>query len=232
MQQSLFSQPSLFGAAPADESSSAPSLETILDTPLEEAVFTVYDLETTGLSAKKNAITELTAIQFKNGEEVGKLSTLVRPTEVIPAEIEQFTGITNDMVKDAPPLLSVMNEFIGFIGPIPLLVGHNVSFDIGFVREKLNECALFGHTAKIDPSRAFCTKVLAQRALPGLPSYEGIVVATQCGIHNPNPHRAEYDVRMSAGILYALIDRIRAAGTPLRTVRDLLAYQGPIDKSR
>lgn len=63
--------------------------------------------------------------------------------------------------------------------------------------------------------------------MPGLPSYAGVSVATQCGVYNPNPHRAEYDVRMSAGILFALMSQLRERDN-LRTVADLLTYQGPI----
>jgi DNA polymerase III epsilon subunit-like protein len=71
--------------------------------------------------------------------------------------------------------------------------------------------------------------VLAVKTLPGLPSYEGIVVATTCEVYNPNPHRAESDVRMSAGILFELIKRLRAQGQPMSTVQDLLAWQGVLN---
>jgi DNA polymerase III epsilon subunit family exonuclease len=221
-------QQSLFGSLAV---SSAPALEivpaaSLAECPLEETVFTVIDLETTGLNAKKNSITEVTAIQFRNGEEVGKYSTLVKPNEPISEEVEMLTGISNDMVRNAPALIQVLSELSGFVGEAPLIVGHNVSFDINFLREKLEQSGLGAFIDRFDMKRACCTKVMAQKALPSLPSYEGIMVATAVGYHNPNPHRAEADVRMSAGILFELIKRLKADGHALNRLQDLLTWQG------
>jgi DNA polymerase III epsilon subunit family exonuclease len=220
-------QQSLFGSLTATESSTPENGRQILDSVrLEDAVFAVLDLETTGLSAKKCGITEVTAIQFKNGREVGMYSTLVKPTEPIPEEVELLTGISNDMVRQSPAIVMVLSELAAFLGEEPIIVGHNVSFDIGFLREKLSQNGLASFLSRVELSRALCTKVLAQKALPGLPSYEGVMVATAIGYHNPNPHRAEADVRMSAGILFELINRLQAQDPQLKTVQDLLNYQG------
>jgi len=224
MQQSLFG--SLAVSEPTQENAPQ-SFESVL---LEDAIFTVLDLETTGLSAKKCAITEVTAIQFKNGEQVGMYSTLVKPTEAIPEEVELLTGITNEMVRNSPALVMVLSELSGFLGEAPIIVGHNVSFDIGFLREKINQNGLGAFLERYNLSRAFCTKVLAQKALPSLPSYEGVMVATAIGYHNPNPHRAEADVRMSAGILFELIKRQKAENPNLKTIQDLLSFQGVLQE--
>jgi DNA polymerase III epsilon subunit family exonuclease len=226
MQQSLFGS---MAAAPdtATLENAAQAFNSVL---LEDAVFTVLDLETTGLSAKKNAITEVTAIQFRNGEQVGIYSTLVKPTEEIPEEVELLTGITNDMVRHSPAIVMVLSELSGFLGEAPIIVGHNVSFDMGFLREKISQNGLGVFLDRYDYSRAFCTKVLAQKALPSLPSYEGVMVATAIGYHNPNPHRAEADVRMSAGILFELIKRLNAENPNMKTLQDLLNYQGVLQE--
>lgn len=221
-------QQSLFGSFAASIDTSTEANASLLETPLNEAVFTVIDLETTGLSAKKNAITEVVAIQFRNGEEIGMYSTLVRPTEEIPEEVEMLTGITNEMVRQSPAAVMVLSELSGFIGPSPILVGHNVGFDIGFLREKVSVNGLGAFLERYDLSRAFCTKALAVKALPGLPSYEGIMVATTIGYHNPNPHRAEADVRMSAGILFELMKRVQASNPNIQTIQDWLEWQGPL----
>jgi DNA polymerase III epsilon subunit family exonuclease len=221
-------QHSLFGGLAASISSVAQDGKPLEALPLGEAAFTVIDLETTGLSSKKNAITEVVAITFRDGEEVGKYSTLVKPTEVIPEEVEMLTGITNDMVRQAPPLITVLSELAGFLGESPVIVGHNVGFDIGFLREKVTQSGLEAFLDRFDAARSFCTRLLALKALPGLPSYEGIMVATAVGYHNPNPHRAEADVRMSAAILFALIRKIREENPRIRTVRELLNWQGPL----
>jgi DNA polymerase III epsilon subunit family exonuclease len=224
MQQSLFG--SLALAPSSVESASA---QTPLDQlRFEDAVFTVLDLETTGLNAKKNAITEVTAIQFQNGVEINKYSTLIKPAESIPEEVELLTGITNEMVRNAPALIMVLSELAGFVGEAPLIVGHNVQFDIGFIREKLSQNGLDAFVNRFDLARAICTRAIAVKALPGLPSYEGIMVATAVGVHNPNPHRAEADVRMSAGILFEIFKRVQAQDPSIKTVQDFLSWQGAL----
>lgn len=196
------------------------------DTPLQDAVFTVFDLETTGLSGKKNAITELTAIKYRNGKELAKLSTLVKPTEPIPAFITKLTGITEEMVKSAPSLDSVMKKLVRFVGPSPLLVGHHVNFDVGFVRDKLAETQRPQYQNRFVTTKAFCTKTLAQRVLPGLPDYKGVTVAKHLGINNPQAHRAENDVKMTAATFYKLIALRQTEDSGLKTVSDLRNYQG------
>lgn len=222
-------QHSLFGGLAACTVSPAAtellSLEALL---LDDAAFTVIDLETTGLSAKKNAITEVVAITYRHGEEIGKYATLVKPTETIPEEVEMLTGISNEMVRQAPPLITVLSELMGFLGESPVLVGHNVSFDIGFLREKLMQSGLDAFLERCELNRSFCTRVLALKALPGLPSYEGIMVATAIGYHNPNPHRAEADVRMSAAILEAILKQVREKDPTIQTVRHFLDWQGTL----
>lgn len=225
MQQSLFGH--IETETPEKPVSAGVSKKHFERIRLDEATFAVLDLETTGLSAKKNSITEITAIQYKNGEEVDKYSTLVKPLEAIPEEVELLTGISNDMVRNAPALGIVMGELSRFLGPVPLIVGHNVSFDIGFLQEKVEQSGLGMFAERYSKENAFCTKILAQKALPGLPSYEGIMVATSIGYHNPNPHRAEADVRMSAAILFAILERLQKEETiTMNTVQDLIRYQG------
>ncbi|MEB3286706.1 MAG: 3'-5' exonuclease [Vampirovibrionales bacterium] len=228
-QVSLFAQtaqPSLFGSFAQQATDGQGTLACQLDEPLTQAVFTVMDLETTGLNAKRNAITEIAALQYRNGEMIKRFVTLVKPAEIIPEEIEQFTGITNEMVKSAPATVMALSDLGAFIGEQPIIVGHNIGFDINFVREKFQQNGLGLFADRTLLSRALCTKVLAQKIMPGLPSYEGIVVATSCGVINPNPHRAENDVKMSADILFALIQRLQEQNPGIRTARDLLAYQG------
>lgn len=225
MQQSLFGSLATTDTATLENAPQA--FESVL---LEDAIFTVLDLETTGLSAKKNAITEVTAIQFRNGEQVGIYSTLVKPTEEIPEEVELLTGISNDMVRQSPAIVMVLSELSGFLGEAPIIVGHNVSFDVGFLREKVTQNGLGSFLQRYDLGRSFCTKVLAQKALPSLPSYEGVMVATAIGYHNPNPHRAEADVRMSAGILFELINRLKVQDPKMKTLQDLLNYQGVLSE--
>jgi DNA polymerase III epsilon subunit family exonuclease len=225
MQQSLFSlfQPTTSADTPA--TANLPVLPG--ERPLEGLVFTVLDIETTGLHPKKNAITEITAIQYlwQNGHptEQRMLTTLVKPNDPISPEIQNITGITEAMVANAPDPRTVLQQFLDLIGPNPVLVGHNVAFDIGFIREKLQQYGL--PHAMVTTAHGVCTRNLARKLVPGLPGYEGVVVAHACGVINDNPHRAEADVRMAAGILFHLL------GKPLpnvATLADLQAIQGPL----
>lgn len=222
-------QHSLFGAVvDTPQTTEVIAQQTHPSTPIEEALLTVYDLETTGLQPRRNAITELTAIQYVNGNEQNRYSTLVNPTEEIPEEITAITGITPEMVAQAPPPVVVLSEFCRFVGETPFLVGHNVSFDVNFVRVKLEEVGLTAYLERINPERCLCTKVLAQKILPGLPSYEGVAVAAHFGIVNPNAHRAEYDVKMTAEMLYAMLKVLQQKEPGIQTMADVLTYQGGI----
>ena len=220
-------QTSLF-ASLFQEAVDTPSYEHLKAQPFEASPFFVLDLETTGLSAKKNSITEITVIKYVNGQDLEMFSTLVKPHESIPQEVESLTGISNELVAQAPSLLMVINDLMQFLGQSPFIVGHNVAFDLSFLQAKSQECGFHGLENRFALEHALCTKVLAQKVLPNLPSYEGILVATQCGYHNPNPHRAEADVRMSAAILFALVQKLRNAGHGIHTVQDVFDVQGPL----
>ncbi len=220
----MMMQQSLFGSA---VQTTGPQENTSLETLVNNVVFTVIDLETTGLNAAKNSITEITAIKFINGDEQDKYSTLVKPMEAIPQEVEAITGISNDMVAHAPALIMALTELCNFVGDSPIIVGHNVAFDLRFLREKLRQSGLSSFMDRFKPETSVCSKVLAQKTLPGLHSYEGVVVANHCGVYNPNPHRAEYDVRMSAGILFVLLKRLRES-SDITTLNDLIQYQGEL----
>jgi DNA polymerase III subunit epsilon len=221
-------QTSLFASGLMSDSQPSVNAQEILNQPLRTIEFVVLDLETTGFNPKKNSITEITAIRYINGIEQAMYSTLVNPTERIPSEVEALTGISNEMVADAPPLLMAMNGLFEFMGSQPVIVGHNVGFDLGFLIAKSEECGFHTLQSRLNSHLAVCTCQLARKVMPGLPSYEGILVATQCGYHNPNPHRAEADVRMSAAILFALITKSLQSAQPLHTLQDIIHIQGEI----
>jgi len=95
--------------------------------------YIVFDLETTGLDAKKNKIIEIGAVKYINEQEVGVFSYLINPEIPIPDFITKITGISNFHVKNCETIDKIMPKFIEFIGDYEL-VGFNVGFDIGFVK--------------------------------------------------------------------------------------------------
>ena len=94
--------------------------------------FVVIDTETTGLSSFKNEITEISAIRFEDWTPVELFHSMVKPKKEISAEITSITGITNEMVSDAPPFYRLIPSLLSFIGKSNL-VGYNLPFDLKFL---------------------------------------------------------------------------------------------------
>ena len=100
---------------------------------LTKKSYVVFDLETTGLDLMNNGITEIGAVKIENGEIKEQFQTLIKPDYVISQENMAITGITPEMVKDAPKISSVIPDFIKFIDGA-VLVAHNAEFDCKFIK--------------------------------------------------------------------------------------------------
>ncbi|MCR8998373.1 exonuclease domain-containing protein, partial [Brevibacillus laterosporus] len=99
---------------------------------LEEDTYVVFDVETTGLSAVYDTIIELAAVKIRGGETIDKLEAFANPHHPLSAPTIELTGITDDMVRDAPDVVDVVRDFKEWIGD-DVLVAHNASFDMGFL---------------------------------------------------------------------------------------------------
>ena len=130
-----------------------------LGAPLSDVAFCVLDLETTGVAPDTCEITEIGAIRYEGGVEVGRFDTLVNPRSAIPPTVTVMTGITQAMVVDAPLIEEALPSLLEFIGDA-VIVGHNVRFDISF----LNAASLrLGYGRLTNPSAD--TLRLARRLL-------------------------------------------------------------------
>lgn len=98
--------------------------------------YIIFDLETTGLEPHAEGITEIAAIKFDHDEPIEYFHTYVNPEKRISVKIEDLTGITNDMVADAPTIDYVLPNFLKFIDKYTL-VAHNASFDMSFLLDKM-----------------------------------------------------------------------------------------------
>ena len=100
--------------------------------------YCVIDTETTGLSAYYDEVIEIALLRVRNNEIVDSYSQLIQPEYVIPTFVTALTGITNDMVAGMPSISEVKDLVVDFLGD-DIIIGHNTSFDLGFLREGFHE---------------------------------------------------------------------------------------------
>lgn len=152
--------------------------------------YVIFDIETTGRNHLKDEIIELSAIKIDNGNII-EFDTLISIDGIIPIDITSLTGISNEMVYDAPRLETVLPMFLDFIGDYKL-VGHNISsFDCHFINDACTKCNLPKPTNEI-----FDTLPLARKKLPNLEHHRLTDLCEYYDIDTTNAHRALSDCYM------------------------------------
>ncbi len=127
-------------------------------------IYSIIDIETTGGKAIKDRITEIAIVLFDGKKVIDRFETLINPECYIPYGITELTGITQDMVADAPRFYEVGKKIVEMTAST-IFVAHNVRFDYGFIREEFRRLG-FSFSRK-----QLCTVRLSRKAFPGLPSY-------------------------------------------------------------
>jgi DNA polymerase-3 subunit epsilon len=194
---------SLFEQTGDDEWSLAAWRSTHL--PLDEVEFVVLDTETTGLRPGPDRVIEIAGLRLHGSEIIDTFQTLINPKRRLPPFIVTFTGISQDMVVNAPFAEEIVPNFLKFIEGA-VLVGHNVGFDIGFLTY---EAQLLGQPFPID---GLDTIMLARRFVPGLRRFKLDLVAQHLKIPASNRHRAMGDARVTAAIFLKLLKNARQQG--------------------
>ena len=189
------------------------------DCPLS-GEFVCFDIETTGLKVMQEAITEIGAVVLKNGEITERFQTFVNPERSLTPEIVGLTGITDDMLRDAPPLGEALTEFLRFVNGRPL-AAHNAEFDISFIREGCRKVGLSFQPTYVD------SLILAQNLLPHLSKYKLDIVAEALDLPAFNHHRASDD---AATVGYMLIPFWKMLAE--RGITTLQAVNGEMEKLR
>jgi DNA polymerase-3 subunit epsilon len=186
-----------------------------LGAPLFDVTFAVLDVETTGGSPATSALTEIAAAKYQGGECVGEFQSLVDPGCSVPPLISLLTGITDDMVSDAPPVSRVLPSLLEFVHGA-VIVGHNVGFDLSFL-----DAALLGEGYEPLGNTSIDTLALARRLVrPDVPNCKLRTLAAALRLEHLPSHRALDDVRATADLLHRLIEH--ASGYDVFVLGDLV----------
>ncbi len=175
------------------------------DASFKEDKFCVFDIETTGLSAKDCEITEIGAVIYQNGEILDKFQTFVNPLVPISETISNLTGITDDMVKDAPTIDKILPEFLEFSKDC-IYVAHNATFDIGFIANKAERLGIQFNPSYVD------TVGVSRYVNPDLKKHTLDSVGKYFDLGDFNHHRAYDDAFMLAKIFEKLCDKLEGEG--------------------
>ena len=189
---------------------------------LQETTFVIVDLETTGAAPTAgNGITEIGAVKVRGGELIKEFSTFVNPGIALPAFITNLTGITDEMLFDAPDIHSVFPLFLEFVGPHTdvFLVAHNAPFDMGFLKAAAKTA---GHSW---PKYRVLDTVSLSRLLVGYDEVPNYKLGTLAQFFNtevaPN-HRALDDAKATVEVLHGLLERL--GSHDVTTVDNLLQF--------
>ena len=163
--------------------------------------YVVFDLETTGLSPFKDEIIEIGAAKVdKDGKIIETFTMLVKPTKPVSEFIQNLTGISNEMLADAPSIYTVLPRFADFAGD-SILVGHNVTFDIEFVQQKAK---IYKDIKLLNPY--VDTLSLTRKVYPNLKSYKLQDLIKEFDLKTYAAHRALADV-VATQQLFELLKR-------------------------
>jgi DNA polymerase-3 subunit epsilon len=147
------------------------------------------DVETTGLTAATNRVIELAIIRVTNGEVIERYSQLINPERPIPSFIQEHTGITPKMVKNAPTFADIFPKVQSLLEG-GVFVAHNASFDYSFIQEE------FRRQGATYVATTLCTVRLSRRLFPGYRRHGLDSIIQRFGIECPARHRALDDAEV------------------------------------
>lgn len=167
--------------------------------------FVIFDIETTGLNPYRHKLIEIGAVKVEKGIITDRFSEFVNPIVSIPYEIEQLTGITDTMLKNAGVLEDVLPRFLEFCEG-SVLVAHNAQFDVNFIRLKAAELGI-----KVEYTVAD-TMTMARVLLHELKTFNLKSVTKATGVLLENHHRAVDDAEATAGVFLKFLDMLKEKG--------------------
>jgi len=178
-----------------------------IDIPFDDAVYTVFDIETTGLSVNFDKIIEIAAVKIRNNQIVAEYQSYVNPEIPISEFTTKITSIKNNDVALAPKIDEVIIEFNDFFKDT-IVVAHNAQFDMGFINKLLKE-----HHLDNGPITSIDTLSIARNYYGGkLKRFNLKAVARYFKVDLVQHHRAIYDTRATADIFLHMLRDTRKLG--------------------
>ena len=172
---------------------------------LNDATYCVLDLETTGISITTEKITEVGIMKVKNGEVIDEFEIFVNPEKPIPQRVVEVTNITDEMVKDAETIDKVFPKILEFVGD-SIIVAHNASFDVGFLKHNAKLLGYEFNNTYID------TLPLAKDLFTDLKKYKLGKIADSLGIEVDVAHRALADVDTTVKVFNVMLKKLKDKG--------------------
>ena len=173
---------------------------------LTDDTYVVFDIETTGLSAVYNTIIELAAVKIKDGEIIDRFESFANPKHKLSAFTIELTGITDNMVENAPDPEEVLKQFYEWCGDA-VLVAHNASFDTGFINVGYQK---IGYGKFTNP--VIDTLELARFLYPDMKNHRLNTLAKKLNVELTQHHRAIYDAEATGHILLKLLKSAEEKG--------------------
>ena len=164
--------------------------------------YTVIDIETTGLTTMYDEIIELSAMKIRNNVIVDKFTSLVKPKENIDSFITELTGITNDMLKNAPTIQKILPDYIDFIGN-DILLGYNINFDINFIYDDYKE-----YFNKLFQNDFVDLLRIAKKCLQNIENYKLKTVANYYKIDTNENHRGLKDCQITYELYISIVNEL------------------------
>jgi DNA polymerase III epsilon subunit family exonuclease len=174
---------------------------------LDELDFVVVDIEATGAKMPPNRIMELGAYRIRGRKIVDSFLTLVNPEISIPRFVMALTGISNEMVKQAPLFAEVAPRWLEFVQDA-VLIAHNALFDTNFLNHEI--ARVYPGNRMMNPH--LCTVLLCRRTMPGLVNYRLDTVADHFSIPIFERHRAGSDALATAEVFIRILGRLDEHG--------------------
>ncbi len=163
-------------------------------------MYAVVDIETTGSNYRFGQITEIAIIQHNGSCVTDSYSTLIKPDMDVPYFITDLTGITNEMLTNAPKFYEVAKKIVELTAG-RIFVAHNVRFDYQFLREEFKRLGYNFYRKQL------CTVKLSRKLIPGHPSYSLGKICSDLGIEINGRHRAAGDALATVKLFEILLEK-------------------------